>query len=178
MSKILFLMILLGYGFCAHGQREIDESSSPKSTDRLYGGFGLGLNGGTNSYGYRYFYFGLYPSIGYMINNQVSVGTVFTWQHYNYTDFDLAYNQYGISPYFRFNIKQAFLYSEWMVLNSPATDNSNRKNYNRFLMGVGYGGKVGKGHTMLNGVGMYDILYDPGNRAFSSPWVFRVFLTF
>ena len=112
-----------------------------------------------------------------MINNQLSTGVTFTWQHYSYDDVGQVYDQFGLSPFLRYNFQQFFLYSEFMVLNSPAFDLNERKNYSRFMLGAGYSQPVGK-RTAINVVGMYDVLYDPTNRAFSSPWLFRFFLTF
>ena len=175
-SFLSILFIFLATTFTL-AQREIDESGNPPFGKRVYGGVGLGFAGGTNTYGNRYFYFGLYPTLGYMINNQLSTGVTVTWQHYNYPDYSQTYDQFGLSPYLRLNFQQLFLYSEFMVLNSPAFNLTERQNYSRFMLGAGYSLPLGK-RTALNVVGMYDVLFDPTNRAFASPWLFRVFLTF
>ena len=157
-------------------QREINESEH-EFFGRTYGGVGLGFSAGTNSYGNRYSYIGLYPTLGYMITNDFSTGVTVTWQHYSYPDYDQTYDQFGLSPFLRYNFQQFFLYSEFMVLNSPAFNLTERQNYSRFMLGAGYSLPLGK-RTAINVVGMYDVLYDPVTRAFASPWLFRVFLTF
>lgn len=177
MKKFLTCVVLLSCSILASAQREIDESADPPFKDRVYGGMGLGMSSGLSSYGYKYFYVGLYPTLGYMITNDFSTGVTITWQHYSYSDYDLSYDQYGLSPFVRYNFKQLFLYSEFMVLNSPATDNAARKNYERFLFGAGFSQPLGK-RTAINVLGAYDVLYNPANRAFASPWVLRLFVTF
>jgi hypothetical protein len=175
-SSLLILLFFLATSVTL-AQREIDESGNPPFKKRVYGGVGLGFAGGTNTYGNKYFYFGLYPTMGYMINNQLSTGVTITWQHYNYPDYDQTYDQFGLSPFLRYNFQQFFLYSEFMVLNSPAFNLTERQNYSRFMLGAGFSQPLGK-RTAINVVGMYDVLFDPVNRAFASPWLFRVFLTF
>jgi len=177
MKRLLIAAALLSCSVLGWSQREIDENGKPSFKDRLYVGGGMGLNGGTNSYGNRYFYIGLYPIIGYMVTNQFSVGTSLSWQHYSYPDFNRSLDQYGFSPFVRHNFGQMFLYSEFMILNSPTLDNLQRRTYNRWLIGAGFTQPVGK-RGAVNVMGLYDVLYNQADRVFASPWVFRVFFSF
>jgi len=176
MKKVLIFSLLLVSGGCVMAQREVDEDSK-SFKDRVYFGGGLGINGGTNGYGNRYFYVAVSPTIGYMVTNSFSAGTNLTWQHYSYPDIDQSVDQYGFSPFVRQNFGQLFLYSEFQVLNSPTFNNSSRRNYNRGLIGVGFTQPVGK-RGAINAMGLYDVLYNQSERVFASPWVFRVYFSF
>ncbi len=175
MKKGSLSFLFVAISLITFGQRMVDENS--KLSERIYFGGGLGLNGGTDSYGNRYFYVGLYPIIGYMVNNQFSVGTGISYQYYSYPDFDQSYSQYGISPFARYSFGQVFLYSEYSLLNTPTTSTSVRKNYSRLLLGVGFTQPLGQ-RGALNVMGLYDVLWVQTDRAFASPWVIRVFFTF
>ena len=177
MRKWLLSFCLLAFFSQAFSQREIDEGSKPSFKDRVYFGGGLGLNGGRDAYGNSYFYIGLYPIIGYMVNNQFSVGIGITFQHYNYPDFDLSINQYGFSPFARYNFGNLFLYTEYMILNSATFINAQRQTYDRLLFGIGYSQPLGK-RSSINVMGMYDVIWKRSDGAFASPFVFRVFFSF
>lgn len=177
MKSLLACVLFLSCSVSALGQREIDEDSKPSWKERVYLGGGLALNGGTDSYGNKYFYVGLYPIIGYMVTSKFSVGSGITWQHYSYPDYNQTINQYGVSPFARYNLGQAFLYTEYMILNSPTYISTQRKTYNRLLLGLGYSQPLGR-RGSLNVMGLYDVLYKQEDRVFASPWVFRVFFSF
>jgi hypothetical protein len=175
-SLVLVLSGLLIH-FSSWGQRDFEEGEKPPLKDRLYFGGGLGFNSGTSGTAGRYTYIGLYPVIGYMATPKMSVGTSITYQHYSYSDLGTSFEQYGFAPFVRYNLNQVFLYSEYMILNSPTYDpNSPRKIYNRWLMGVGYRMPIGQ-RSAVNVMGLYDVLYNDTERIFSSPWVVRVFFS-
>src|SRR5258708_6702288 len=134
MRKLLVCGVMFSCTFWTFGQRTFDENGKPSVMERLYFGGGLGFSGGTNpSYG-RYTFIGLYPIVGYMVTNQFSAGASITYQHYSYPDVGQTVSQYGISPFVRYNFNQMFLYSEYMILDSPTYDpNTPRKIYNRWL---------------------------------------------
>ncbi len=162
-------------GMCAFAQRTFDENAKPSWKERVYFGGGLSFSSGTNGTYGRYTYVGFYPIAGYMITNKFSAGSFITYQYYNYPDAGNSVTQYGISPFVRYNIGQVFLYSEYMILNTPTYDpNTPRKIYNRWLMGLGYQMPLGK-RSSLNVMGLYDVLYNTSERVFSTPWVVRVF---
>jgi hypothetical protein len=172
--SLLFFLALISVTSVA----QLDVMENSKLSDRIYFGGGLGLNGGTDSYGNRYFFVGLYPIIGYMVNNQFSVGTGITYQYYSYPDVDQVINQYGVSPFARYNFGQLFLYTEYMILNSPtyAGTTTGRKIFNRFLVGAGYSQPLGK-RSSLNVMGLYDVIWKQSDFAFASPWVIRVYFS-
>ena len=178
MKKPIVCFLFLLFTLTAWAQREVDDQS--KLSDRLYFGGGLGLNGGTDSYGQRYFFVGLYPIIGYMVNNQFSVGTGITFQYYSYPDAPANYTssltQYGVSPFARYNFGQVFLYTEYMFLSTPTYINNQRKLFNRLLLGVGFSQPLGK-RSSLNVMGLYDVLWKQQDAAFASPWVLRVYFS-
>ena len=177
MRICLAFLLLISIAIRAEAQREIAEGSNPPFKDRLYFGGGFGINGGSDSYGNRYFFLGLYPMAGYMVNNQFSLGTSITYQYYSYPDFDQNLQQYGVSPFARYNFGSIFLYSEYMMLNSPTFISAKRTTFHRLLLGVGYSLPIGK-HGSINAMGLYDVLWNRGDYAFASPWVFRVFFSF
>ncbi|NOT74504.1 MAG: hypothetical protein HOP08_06205 [Cyclobacteriaceae bacterium] len=178
MKPLLICSFLLLTTLSSFAQREIDEDSNPKFMDRVYFGGGLGFSTGTSSYNGKYTYVGLYPMIGYMVNNQFSVGTTITYQYYSYPDVNLSISQYGFSPFARYNFGPVFLYSEFMVLNTPSYDQgASRRIYNRWLNGVGYSQPIGS-RGSINAMALYDVLYNDSERVFNSPWVFRVFFSF
>lgn len=167
----------MSIAFRVEAQREIAEGSNPSFKDRLYFGGGLGLNGGTDSYGNRYFFLGLYPMAGYMVNDKFSTGMAFTYQYYSYPDFGQTLQQYGVSPFARYNVGSAFLHGEYMLLNSPTFISVKRATFHRLLLGVGYSVPIGKSAS-VNAMGLYDVLWNRADFAFASPWVFRVFFAF
>ncbi len=175
-SPVLIFLLLLS--ITCYGQRVIDEGSSGSLKDRLYVGGGLGLNAGTDSYGYRYFYFALNPIVGYMVTPKFSVGTGVNWQRYSYSEpYKLHIDQYGVSPFMRYNFSQVFAYGEYNLLNTPTYTISQRRTYDRLLLGLGYSQPFGR-RGAINAMALYDVIYDQQERAFASPWVFRVFFSF
>ena len=177
MRKVSLSIVLIFVSAVAFAQRDVFDNA--KLSERLYFGGGLGLNGGTDSYGNRYFYVGLYPIVGYMVNSQFSVGMGINYQYYSYPDWDQESHQYGFSPFMRYNFGQLFLYAEYALLNTPVYNiNSGvRKTYDRLLLGAGFSQPLG-GRGALNVMGLYDVLWNRSEYAFASPWVFRVFVSF
>lgn len=177
MRILALVMVLSVCVINAAAQREVDGSNKSAFMDRIYFGGGLGFSGGTSSFG-RYTFIGLYPVIGYMVNSNMSVGTSITYQYYNYPDQNVSLTQYGVSPFLRYNFGQLFAYTEYMILNSPTYDpGAPRKTYNRWLLGLGFSQPIGK-RGAINAMGLYDVLYNPADRVFASPWVFRVFFSY
>lgn len=166
--------LLLALSFSSYGQRDVDDDAT--FSDRIYLGGGGGLNGGRDINGYRYFYIALNPIVGYMITQQWSAGVGVQWQLYQYPDLDISINQYGISPFTRYNFGNLFAYAEYSVINTPSLFNEERTNYNRLLGGLGYSLPLGR-RGAINGMALYDFIYK-NNGPFASPWVIRVFFSF
>jgi hypothetical protein len=177
MVRGLIAVLLLLLSLTASAQRDVFDNS--KLSDRLYFGGGLGLNAGTDPYAGQYFYVALFPIIGYMVSSQFSVGTGITYQYYSYSDIGQEIHQYGVSPFARYNFGQLFLYGEYSLLSTPTFygPTSKRKVYDRLLLGLGFSQPLG-GRGSLNVMGLYDVIWKQSDFAFTSPWVFRVFVSF
>lgn len=175
------LMVVLFFGVMAGSvlaQRTIDQDTPRTFKDRGYIGGGFGLNGGRDAYGNNYFFIALNPIIGYMVNPKFSVGTGINWQRTSYSDLNITLNQYGVSPFARYNFSQLFAQAEYNYISTPTYINSSeRRSFNRMLLGLGYTQSMG-GRGGINVVALYDVLYKESDRAFTSPWVFRVFFSF
>ena len=175
------LTLLLIFGACtAHAQRQIDEQSSWSLKDRLYVGGGFGLNGGSDSWGNKYFTFSLSPIIGYMITNNFSAGSGISYTYLGYSSpINATIHQYGVSPFVRYNVKQFFGQVEYNVISTPLYfDQNDRQIYDRLLAGIGISQPVGE-RSSINLLAMYDLIYsnDRTQSPFASPWVFRVFFS-
>jgi hypothetical protein len=149
-------------------------------------GGGFGLNGGTDSYGNKYFTFSLSPIIGYMITKDFSAGSGISYQYLGYSDLHITLHQYGLSPFLRYNVKQFFGQVEYNLISTPQVavnsqggfDAVNRSVYDRLLAGIGISQPIGD-RSSLNLVAMYDLIYssDRTQSPFASPWVFRVYFS-
>jgi len=178
MKLRVFIFIFLIASIDVFAQRAFDDIKKADWKERVYYGGGLGFNAGVTN-GYKFIFFGLYPSVGYMITNNLSSGLSFNYQYYAYPELKLNYSQYGASPFIRYNFTRIFFaYSEFVLLNSPNFSiGSSRATYKRLLIGVGYSLSIGQ-RSALNVLGLYDLLYTSSDRVFGSPWVFRVNITF
>jgi hypothetical protein len=175
MRILPLILIALMISFTAFGQREIDESAGTSLKDRIYFGGGASFNGGNSGYG-RYVYLALNPIVGYMITPQFSSGIGVQWQHYSYPDTRIKINQYGFSPFVRYNFGQLFAYSEYNLINTPYYGNETRANFSRLLVGLGYSQPLGR-RGSINAMALYDLLYKTPS-PFSTPWVFRIYFSF
>ncbi len=176
--KNLVVVLLIGLPLLGISQREIEEGEKPKLKDRLYFGGGFGLNSGTDGFGYSYFFYALNPIVGYMVNPKFSVGTGINWQQTSFDRPKVTLTQYGISPFARYNFDQLFAYGEYNLISTPTFINSDHRSiFNRMLLGLGYSQPLGN-RGAINAMALYDVLYSQSERAFASPWVFRVFFSF
>lgn len=175
MKKLMTLLFVLT-SIVVFAQREVDETKWSLK-DRLYVGGGFGLNGGTDYYGNKYFYVQLSPILGYMLTNSLSVGSGITYQYMRYSDIGISTNQYGLSPFVRYNFNPIFLQTEYNIIsvNSPYIEG--RMMYNRFLAGIGIMQPLGQSRGAVNALAMYDLLYQ-NNGVFASPWVIRIFFSY
>jgi hypothetical protein len=99
------------------------------------------------------------------------------WYMTKYTSItpNVTIQQYGVSPFLRYNIDQMFLYGEYNILSTNYTYSDSRQWVTRLLLGVGYSQPLGKRGAM-NVMGLYDVLYQ-NNGTFASPWVIRAYFT-
>lgn len=143
--------------------------------DRVYFGGGGSFNAGTN-FGYRYIYIAVSPMVGYLVTPKFSVGSFVNFQRITYPDQKTSNNQYGISPFLQYRIKNMFAYAEYSILSVPTFDNSSRRIYTRFPVGLGYSMPLG-GKSTLNAMALYDLKYNRQTSPFLSPWIIRVFFS-
>jgi hypothetical protein len=175
MRVLWVVLVALVVSFSTYGQREVEDGADHSFSERIYFGGGLSFSGGNSGYG-RYTFFSLSPMVGYMITPQFSSGLSFQWQHYTYPDLKINLDQYGVSPFVRYNFGQLFAYSEFSVINTPFMNNEDRLNYTRLLFGLGYSQPLGR-RGSVNALGLYDVIYKTYG-PFSSPWIFRVYFSF
>lgn len=174
--KQLFLCAMIFVSLNALAQKELGDK--PSWRDRIYVGGGGGFSGGSNYYG-KFTSISVSPVIGYMLTPQASVGTGIVYQRTAYSDINLSYSMWGLTPFARYNFQNFFLISQLSYLNIPSNaynGSTERIFRSRLLFGAGYMVPVGN-RGRLNAVAMYDVLYRAGN-GFSSPWVFQVYFTF
>ncbi len=186
MKRFLILFILGSMPFFVMAQREIDDDTPHKLKDRMYFGGGFGINSGTTN-GIGYFDISVSPIIGYMINPQLSAGTGISWQRTSYdTSPSVVLNQWGLSPFVRYNFNpQFFSLAEYNFISPPTLGYNQQgkfaagpsRTFSRFLVGLGYSQPLGS-RGAINAVGLYDVMYNQKDLAFTSPWVFRVFFSF
>jgi hypothetical protein len=186
MKHLSIICLLVALSNLTIAQREVDEDTPQKLKDRMYFGGGFGLNAGQLN-GIGYFDISLSPIIGYMITPQLSAGTGISWQRTSYdTSPSIVLNQWGISPFVRYNFnQQLFSMAEYNFVSTPilAFNSQGRyvtgatRTFTRLLLGIGYSQPLGS-RGAINAVGLYDVSYNRNDLAFASPWVFRVFFTF
>ncbi|MFM7487482.1 MAG: hypothetical protein ACKO13_11265 [Cytophagales bacterium] len=179
MKKFYIMIWICALATVSFGQRQISDDTPKTFKERGYFGGGFGLSGGRDAFGNNYFFIALNPIIGYMVKPEFSVGSGLNWQRTSYSDQGISLDQYGVSPFARYNFGgQLFGYAEYNYISTPTFINRNeRRSFNRMLLGLGYSQPLG-GRGAINAVALYDLLYNQADRAFTSPWVFRVFFSF
>jgi hypothetical protein len=171
MKKLILLLIFINMLGVAIAQ----QGGSIPFSERIYFGGGGSLGGGNDYYGYRYFAVYVNPLIGYKITQNWSAGVAINYTFLSYPDQNVKLHQYGVSPFTRYNFGKLFAYAEYQTISVPSFDNTFRRTYHRFPIGLGYTMPIGQ-RAALNGMALYDVMYER-NGAFTSPWVFRVFIT-
>jgi hypothetical protein len=173
--QICLIIFLLCPSIC-EAQKDTSFDRIPVSERIYFGGGGSFSTGVHPYYGYRYTYISISPLVGYMITPKFSTGSFVTYQLYNYPDQQVSNSQYGISPFLQYRIKNMFAYAEYSILSVPTFDNSSRKIYTRFPVGLGYSMPLG-GKAKINAMALYDLKYNRQTSAFASPWIIRVFFS-
>ena len=137
------------------------------------------MNTGRDPNGNNYFLAQVSPIIGYMISPKLSTGTGINYTYLKFSDLGLSTNQYGINPFLRFNVTQElFAITEYNFISVDPdifNDNNPRQVFERFLLGAGYTQRLGN-RGAVNMMALYDLKFSNAG-PFSSPWVFRIFLT-
>jgi hypothetical protein len=176
MQKVKLSILFSIFCFSAFSQIQVDENTEQSIKDRGFLGIGIGgLGFGSTNYG-TYYSIGVSPMAGYMINQYVSSGFAFEYQYTGYPDIHKNYTRYGWYPFVRFNIKKFFIQSDYDWYSIPAVNGTERKIFNRFLLGAGYFTQ-GRGRGGANILLSYDLLYT-ATGPFNSPLNLRFFFTF
>jgi len=150
--------------------------NSSSGNSKFYFSMGGGLGGGTNIQGFRYNYYMLFPTVGYRVTPEVLLGVNLQYSKYSFPDIGGSYDQLGGALFSRYYIQQLFLQLEYDKISSTTLDNSPRRYYDRFFVGVGYVFPVGK-RSGINAMVLYYLLFQQ-NGVFQSPIVYRVFFSF
>jgi hypothetical protein len=172
-KKLILLVFLINILGAAAAQ---EDGSKPPFSERIYFGGGGSLGGGNDFYGYRYFAIYVSPLVGYKITPNWSAGVALNYTYLSYPDQNVRLHQYGVSPFTRYNFGKLFAYAEYSTISVPSFDNSFRRTFHRFPIGLGYTMPIGQ-KAAINAMGLYDVLYDRRDGVFTSPWVIRVFIT-
>ena len=140
--------------------------------DKVYFGGGFGLSIGTDVTSVS-----ASPLVGYRITDPFSVGMQLTYQYVNDKNYDVAFNNYGLGPFARFQVgDNYFAHAEYEYLNfeypsglTPDGDvETSRDGYNSMWLGAGY---KERGFFVL---ALYNVLYDENELSpYASPFSIR-----
>lgn len=178
---VLFLgLIVATSSFAQWGDSELEEKAPWK--DRIFTGGGLGMSFGSNVD-----FISVSPLIGYKVTPKLAPGISLTYRYtnYKYVTPKVATNDYGISPFVRFNVYQNFfLHTEYEYLNYEFPTSANesiRKTFNSFLAGGGLFQPLGRNAGFFV-IALYNFSYrtavSPTDfQPYDSPIIFRAGIT-
>jgi hypothetical protein len=178
-SLTLICLTLCTLAMAQWGEEELDEK--PTFRERVFTGGGFGL-----SFSNYYDYVSVSPLVGYKITPKLAAGLQLQYRYTKYKQYTFKFstNDYGVSPFVRYNIYAPFfLHAEYEYLNyefplSPTE--SVRRSYNSFLAGGGFFQPLGRnaGFFLL---ALYNFSYtdpDPGEFSpYDNPLVLRAGVT-
>lgn len=109
-------------------------------TDRVFTGGDLGLQFGTVTL------VNLSPLVGYMLTDELAIGTGITYQYYSNRNYNFSTSIYGGSLFTRYYFDDnLFGHGEYEMLNVEAFDGLHeRVNVTSFLVGAGYNQPLGE----------------------------------
>lgn len=171
-------MLFVAAAVPASAQQQSGSLKGAPLQDRIFFGGGGGFGTGRSAFGDRYTSVSVNPLVGYKVTQKFSAGLGIQYQYIGYPDIRLDLHQYGFSPFAMYRFSNLFAFGEYSVINAPVLqDPSRRLVVRRMPLGIGYTMPLG-GKAAVNAMALYDVIYDPGDRYFTSPWVFRVFFSF
>lgn len=180
-SILFFLSLAITTSVLAQwGDSEMEDKAPWK--ERIFTGGGLGMSFGTNVD-----FISVSPLIGYKVTSKLASGISFTYRYtnYKYVSPKIATNDYGISPFVRFNVYQnLFLHSEYEYLNYEFPTSANesiRKTFNSFLAGGGFFQPLGRNAGFF-ALALYNFSYrNPTSptdfQPYDSPFILRAGIT-
>lgn len=178
MKKLLFTCLLsVLFIFPGFAQVEYFDSPSEESfMDRVYFGGNFSAQFGNITF------VDVSPLAGYMVTNRFSAGVGLTYQYLNYSFLNASAHTYGGRLFSRYNVtQQFFVYGEFENLNvarlrqSPTTNEvvRTREWIPGMPLGAGYFQPFGARGGMSI-MALYNVLYEPNNPIYPSPWIFRI----
>ena len=186
-TRKLYVMILAMFiTGTTLAQVEIEKGEKPSFKDRIYFGGGFSATFGTITSVY------VSPNVGYMFTRGFSAGIGVTYQYYKDKRYVPTYesNAYGGRLFARQNFYiiprlPLFAYGEYENLNfetavyNPTTQEYylDRKWNPRLMLGAGLFAPFGRRGGFYFAV-LYDVIYKSSSSAYSSPWVYRIGVSF
>ncbi len=187
MKKIYTVLLISLISIQAFSQIELDPGDDkPAFKDRIYYGGGFSATFGSITSVY------LSPAVGYMITKGLSGGVGITYQYYQDNRYTPSYDDhaYGYRLFLRQNLYfipklPLFAYGEFENLNfETAVYNPNtqeyyldRNWYPRTMLGLGLFAPFGRRGGFFFAV-LYDVMHSGSTSAYSSPWVYRLGVSF
>jgi hypothetical protein len=183
MKKLLLLClsaVLYTSAFAQWGEEEM--SDEPEWKDRMFFGGGLGA-----SFGSQYDFVSVSPLVGYKLTPKLAGGIQFQYRYtkYKYTTPEVSTNDWGFSPFLRYNIfPPFFLHAEYEYLSyvyAVDTDGEKlRDSYNSVMAGGGFFQPIGRNAGFF-ALALYNFSYEE-QRAdrfspYTEPLIFRAGIT-
>jgi hypothetical protein len=184
MKKLALLIALVCCGtalFAQWGEEEMEEK--PSARDRIFVGGGLG----GISFSSYYDYIAINGLVGYKITPKLAGGVQVQYRYTKYKTYtpDFTANDYGVSPFLRFNFYgPLFLHAEYEYLNYAYLNNafeSDRKGFSSFMAGGGFFQPIGR-RAGFYLAALYNFSYkDPSTSGdfypYNSPFILRAGVT-
>jgi hypothetical protein len=181
LTLVIMLSLCCSAVFAQWGEEEL--SDKPNWRDRIFVGGGLG----GLSFSSYYDYFAINLLGGYKITPKLAGGVQLQYRYTKYKEFtpDFTANDYGVSPFLRFNFYgPLFLHTEYEYLSYEypisAQGDKMRKGYNSFMAGGGFFQPIGSkaGFYLM---ALYNFSYkEPGQgdvSPYNSPFILRAGVT-
>jgi len=175
MKKTLVILILLALttpSFAQWGDEEMEEKADWKERIFTGGGFGMAFSSYQD-------YISVSPLVGYKITPKLAAGIQVQYRYTNYKTYKFKANDYGISPFIRYNVYPPFfLHAEYEYLNYQFGENI-RKNFNSVLAGGGIFQPIGR-RAGFYALALYNFSYSASSSyltPYDSPLVLRAGIT-
>ena len=188
--KKIALVCLLTFGLVSIGSAQIyfeEETDSPSFKDRLYLGGNFSFNVGN-----RFTFIEVSPLVGYMLNQNVSVGLGINYLYYsrkltnafNGNELKVSSRVYGGRIFARHNIlENYFVHAEFENVNTNVIsfEKNGRSGINReWVPGLFIGGGIFQpvfGRGGVNFTILYNLLHQELKSPYNSAWIIRAGFT-
>lgn len=161
MKNITLFIIFTLFSLGVVAQRiEIPKDSEP-SPWRFGGGIGLAI--GNNSTGIH-----ISPSAGYMVAENVEIGSTLAYTYNKYRDYRFNVFSGGLFTNYHI-IPELFTKAHYEYYTGNRDTNGISDNFNESVLWLG-AGYQNQGRVRFQTGIMYNILYDEDDSIFSSPW--------